>query len=550
MICVYSGFETAFDGNGEAVLVPTAATVRQVAGGEYSFTMEHPIDPWGKWKYLVRENLVKLPVPKETIAAASVGADTDVYVVTEDGSVLREGPSEPTTITYPSWVSGTTYSVGSKVTYDSRNYKCVYFDATSGQVMVPPSNSSWWTEIARRTSGAAAVATLKEETKLYMIEEYDTTWNIMETTYGLQGYIKKNQVEFSHHITPEELEPRTITEQLFRIKEVSVDRKNGKVSVSGNHISNDLNGVLVQAVKLNKVTPAMAIGRIVEAFMQDYRGDIATNMTSDDDGTYTGEIKLKNGMFCLTDPDVGIVHYFNGKFTRDNWDLFIMTRSSGIGSVPYEIRYGHNVNGIIWKAKSSGLITRVVPVAKDENGEDLYLPELYVDSEYIENYPVVYMESLNVKGQVGKDDGTGTDTTWTKEALLDEMRAKAGERFSVDLVDIPETEVTVQLVQLEDTDEYAWLKNFAKNLNLYDEVTVKDPDIGLNITLYAKEIEYDSIRGKITGLKLSNRLYDDESTVAGYNIMNGALTENKLAKSASDALVSDAVSQVLSIIED
>ena len=53
MICVYSGFETAFDGNGEAVLVPTAATVRQVAGGEYSFTMEHPIDPWGKWKYLV-----------------------------------------------------------------------------------------------------------------------------------------------------------------------------------------------------------------------------------------------------------------------------------------------------------------------------------------------------------------------------------------------------------------------------------------------------------------------------------------------------------------
>ena len=550
MICVYSGFETAFDGNGEAVLVPTAATVCQVAGGEYSFTMEHPIDPWGKWKYLVRENLVKLPVPKETIAAASVGADTDVYVVTEDGSVLREGPSEPTTITYPSWVSGTTYSVGSNVTYDSRNYKCVYFDAASGQVMVPPSNSSWWTEIARRTSGAAAVATLKEETKLYMIEEYDTTWNIMETTYGLQGYIKKSQVEFSHHITPEELEPRIITEQLFRIKEVSVDRKSGKVSVSGNHISNDLNGVLVQAVKLNKVTPAMAIGRIVENFMQDYRGDIATNMTSDDDGTYTGEIKLKNGMFCLTDPDVGIVHYFNGKFTRDNWDLFIMTRSSGIGSVPYEIRYGHNVNGIIWKAKSSGLITRVVPVAKDENGEDLYLPELYVDSEYIESYPVVYMESLNVKGQVGKDDGTGTDTNWTKEALLDEMRAKAGERFSVDLVDIPETEVTVQLVQLEDTAEYAWLKEFAKTLNLYDDVAVKDPDIGLNITLYAKEIEFDCIRGMITGLKLSNRLYDDESTVAGYNIMNGALTENKLAKSASDALVSDAVSQVLSMIEE
>jgi phage minor structural protein len=243
------------------------------------------------------------------------------------------------------------------------------------------------------------------------------------------------------------------------------------------------------------------------------------------------------------------VHYFNGKFTRDNWDLFIMTRSAGIGAIPYEIRYGHNVNGIIWKVKSNNLITRVVPVAKDENGEDLYLPEQFVDSEYIENYPVVYMESLNVKGQVGHDDGTGTDTNWTKEALLDEMRAKAGERFSVDLVDIPDTEVTVQLVQLENTDEYAWLKDITKTLNLYDEVTVKDPDIGLNITLYAKEIEYDCIRRTISGLKLSNRLYDDESTVAGYNIMNGALTENKLAKSASDSLVNDAVNQVLSMIE-
>ena len=91
----------------------------------------------------------------------------------------------------------------------------------------------------------------------------------------------------------------------------------------------------------------------------------------------------------------------------------------------YQIRYGRNVNGIIWRVRTSGLITRVVPVAKAENGEDLYLPELYVDSDNIDSYPVIYMETLNVKGQVGRDDGSGTDTNWTEEALLDEMRAKA-----------------------------------------------------------------------------------------------------------------------------
>ena len=548
MICVYSGGETTFDGNGEAVLVPTAASVRQVAGGEYSFTMEHPIDPWGKWKYLVRENIVKLPVPKEIIQPAWVGADTDVYAVTVNNAALREEPSEPTTITYTSWSSSQIYSVGSKVSYNYRNYRCVYFDSSSGEMMVPPANSSWWTQIARQTSGAAVLATLKTGAKLYLLSSYDSNWYQMETTYGLQGYIKKNQVQFDHRITPQELQARTITEQLFRIKEVSVDRKSGMVSVSGNHLSNDLNGVLVQEVKLSKATPAMAIGRITEAFMQNYRGNIATDMTTDIDGTYTGEIKLKNGMFCLMDPDKGIVHNFNAKLTRDNWDIFVMSRSAGIDTQAYEIRYGHNVNGIIWKVNTSNLITRVVPVAKKENGESLYLPELYVNSPYVNNYPVVYMEALNVKGQVGKDDGTGTDTNWTESALLEEMRTKAGERFSVNLVDIPETDVTVQLEQLENTVEFAWLKEYAETLNLYDEVTVKDPDIGLNITLYVKEIEYDSIRKKITGLKLSNRLYDDEGSVAGYNIMNGALTENKLSNSASDYLVSDAVNQVLSII--
>ena len=108
---------------------------------------------------------------------------------------------------------------------------------------------------------------------------------------------------------------------------------------------------------------------------------------------------------------------------------------------------------------------------------------------------------------------------------------------------------TIQLQQLEDTEEYVWIKPLADRLNLYDEVKVTDPDINFTITLYAKEIEYDCIRKKISGIKLSTRIYDDESTVAGYNIMNGALTENKLAKSASDALVNDAVNQVLSIIE-
>lgn len=544
MICVYPVMETAFTGNGAAVLTPISARVRMVAGGECSFTMEHPMDPWGHWKYLVREAIVKLPVPKETIPAASVGYDTDVYKTTTKAD-LREGPSEPTVINYSSWPLANT-QVGSKCTYNNKNYKCVYWDPSNPGAGYPPSQNDWWQQIARYTSGSPVIVTLNSGTELFLVEDYDTSWYKMVTTYGLEGYIKKSQVAYDRHISPSDLQPRVVTEQLFRIKDVSVDRKRGTVSISGNHVSNDLNGVLVREVNVTNVVPAMAIGKITEAFMMNYQGNIATNITDDSYGTYTASIKRKNGMFCLTDPDTGIVPTFNARFTRDNWDLFIMENSAETPA--YKLQYGRNVNGIIWRVRTGGLVTRVVPVAKAKNGDDLYLPENYIDSDHIGSYPVVYMETLNVKGQVGKDDGSGTDTNWTEETLLEEMRTKASERFSVDKVDIPVTEVTVQLEKLGNTAEYAWMKGL-EELVLYDLVEAIEPDIGLDITLTVSEIEYDCIKEKITGLKLSNNIYDKNKTVAGYNIINGCLTENKLAGGVKDNIVQDAVDKVLSIIE-
>ena len=199
---------------------------------------------------------------------------------------------------------------------------------------------------------------------------------------------------------------------------------------------------------------------------------------------------------------------------------------------------------------SSRLVTRIVPVAKAENGDDLYLPEKWVDSEYIDNYPVIYMEPLNVKGQVGKETETGSGTVWTEEDLLDEMRAKARERFENEKIDIPVTDVTVQLERPEYSAEwpYPWMRNL-QSIVLYDYVTVKDPDIGLNIRLAASEIEYNCIERRITGIKFSNNMKSNTTSVAGYNLLNGTLTENKFAGGVRDGIVNEAVDTVLSMIE-
>ena len=45
MICVYDIGNENFDKLGDAVLIPTSGSVKQVAGGSYEITLVHPMDP-------------------------------------------------------------------------------------------------------------------------------------------------------------------------------------------------------------------------------------------------------------------------------------------------------------------------------------------------------------------------------------------------------------------------------------------------------------------------------------------------------------------------
>ena len=539
MIHVYDIGNTDFDQNGDVILQPLSGKVKQAAGGNYDIQMDVAMDPEGKWKHLVPGAIVKASVPEEIIENAYSGYDADVYK-TNTEAALREEPNEPTAIIYQEWAAGGDYQKGSKVRcsyWSHKNYQCNYYDPESGQVMVPPYNSSWWTPIADMTAGSPALLTLPAGSELYFVEDYNTEWYKMSTFYGLVGYIKKSQVTYDRHLTPSETQPRIITEQLFRITEPNIDSMGQKISVSGMHVSYDLAGILIQDVSIGQASPAMAIGLMMDAMMVPYNGVIATNLTSDANGTYTGQIKGKNAMYALLDPDAGIVSSFNAKFTRDNWDVFLMQRTTVDRG--YRIRYGKNARGITWEKSSANLINRVVPVAKDEKGADLYLPEKWIDSPLISQYPVIRMERLQVKGQVGKDKGTGDGSTWTESDLLDEMRAKAGERFSVDHVDLVAHEVTVQVEQLGDTVEYEWMKGLEKVL-LYDTVAAIDENIGLLLPLLVTELEWDIVQKRIAGLKLSN-VNLTKRTVTGYNVQNNSIGSEKLMDGVAQDIVQAAV---------
>ena len=123
------------------------------------------------------------------------------------------------------------------------------------------------------------------------------------------------------------------------------------------------------------------------------------------------------------------------------------------------------------------------------------------------------------------------------------MRAKAGEQFSVSHVDEIVEEVTVQVEQLDKTAEYNWL-NGLKDLLLYDAVTVENDRIGLVTQLYVSQIEYDYVKKKIAGIKLTNIQDMNVRTVAGYNVMYNSIGPEKLTDEVAQVIVQQAVDRI------
>ena len=539
MISVFDIGSEDFEKNGDAVLHPSSCVMTEDAGGSYEIAMEHPITETEEWTHLVCGAIIKAPVPKQTIKNAFAGQEVNVYK-TNGTTQLREGPEDATWITYTEWNSSNTYSVGDKVTCSGqshRNYQCTFFDGDSEEKFVPPYNSRWWMPIQDYTAGSPALLTLPGDTEIYYIEESDTEgWSLVSTKQGIQGYVQDSQITFVRQEEVENIPERTIEDQLFRIYSSQVRTDQKKVSVNARHVSYDLNGVLIGECKISLAEPAAAIAWIQDAFMTQYRGTVATDLIAEDNGTYTGDLSYKNGTYAFLDPDNGIAPTFRAKLMRDNWDLFIM--KDDLTDRGIRLTYGVNLRGVNWQRKSDSIVNRVIPVAKAEDGTDLFLPEMWVDSETLEDWPVIITERLQVSGQVGKDDGTGTGTVWTEETLLEEMRTKAGERFSVDHVDAVKVEIDVNFTLLGDSEECKEYRGL-EELCMYDLVTVHDSGVGMDQQLQVSRIQFDCIQKRFIGIKVGSVFDYGGRTVFGFNIGNGAINYEKISPEAVKRIIGE-----------
>ena len=527
MIELYGVGATDFSKNG-ITLRPQEATVTYQENGQYDLELLFPVsDDLPEIEY---GQVIRCTVPRQVIDTISLGLASYWTVSDANGATLYSKVPGTKGVSYKQWNANTAanngYTVGSKVTYDRKNYRCTQWSDTAGDRLVPPSASSWWTQISGTTSTPGKVAADLEYGAI-VIRTGDFNSRYMEAadTAGHAGYIEISKCTDSGETEERTVQGWTITEQCFVVTDiVKEDRSGKKIRITCDHVSYQLGRTMLGDCNLTEVNPATALMLIRGAMQETYPGVTETNIT---DRTITQDYSWKNAQAAILDPKSGVLQASGGMIIRDNWDVYLL--EEGEENPKYSVRYGANMKSVKWTGSVDSLVTRVYPVAKSEDGETLMLPEKYIDT--VRDVPFIRPEVLDTKLKVGdKIEGSdGTETELTEDEVLSRMRDAAAARFSDDKCDQPEVKLELDWIHMPETEEYkeyAALDNAAPG----EWVAVTSGPLGISVNIRMTGYTWDPILCRYKSTTFGD--IKVKSTVAGYSLQSGAVTNRALASGA------------------
>lgn len=224
---------------------------------------------------------------------------------------------------------------------------------------------------------------------------------------------------------------------------------------------------------------------------------------------------------------------WGGELFLDNYNVYINSRIGTNHGL--RISYGYNLENLSLKRNTEEVFTRLYPYVVKNTTDTIELPEKYVDSKYINNYPNIYEKYINLSEfmhlKEGEDDSENAYETL--EDLYVAMRNKCEELFEKGL-DAPKTTGTVNMVILENTTEYKNVKELA-HANLGDDILVEHYDIGVESKTRCVGYTWDCINKKYLNIELGELekdFFDFQNTTTHNldNILNsdGTINPGKL----------------------
>lgn len=484
-ICIYPPNTDDFTSNGLGILTPIECDIEEVAAGKYELELTHPIDHTLRWAQIANGCYIKAPVPVRE-------------------SPLYEAPAmgEPVTITRQVWVvSGTTHGLYIR-SGPGMNYSRLGVKKNGVEVIELEDHPDPWKKVCVVNGGQVGFMSTK------YLKPSRTITEVIEPAKPIGGSILKLGQS---------------RDQLFRIYSVEQDSASMTVTAKVQHVFYDEAGNIIDGEYEIEEGKTEDVNAAISAIKARLAMPSAVNFQPINlTGQVTGNFSYKSHIEAYLDPDEGIVSQCKALLVRDNWDAYLipdMVRDRGV-----TIRRGKNLIGVQVTNDISGVITRIIPVGKNKNGDPIYINGKYVDSPHIADYASPRIKRIEYDVQTGKD-GFGND-----DAVRAEITRRAQEEYTINKIDLPAYGMEVDFVLLQNTPDYADYASL-QAVHMYDTVTVIDEVLGLTAKVRVTGNKWNALTKQYKKITLGE-LQDIKHTVYSFNLPTGGVSGTKIANNS------------------
>lgn len=238
-------------------------------------------------------------------------------------------------------------------------------------------------------------------------------------------------------------------DQAFRIN--SVEKSMGMLTVHAYHVFWDLMQNFVEDINIVNKEGADAVAHVLEStqFPHEFTA------TSTVGNIASARIVRMSVIAALIGTDDNtVLSRWGGEFEWDNFHFNHVAKLGEDRGVVF--RNGKNLLGYKATEDLTNTVTRIMP----EGYNGLFLPELYVDSSLIDNYAtpriakISYTDIKAIDEESVSADGETDPDALPMDQALDALRAAAKREYELNEVDKPGLEFELNVVMLEDTEEY------------------------------------------------------------------------------------------------
>ncbi len=426
-------------------LTPTECTFEEEANGLSEITLEHPLDDFGRFAALQRDNLLIAEVPVRTTPEIQDGA---IVTSVEKWTVKPEA-----TIT--------------------KAQRTIYRNQTGSRKLKVVPGGTEVTVVQKPAEGRYKVKS-----------RYGDGW--MEPD-GL-NYVQTEAIENKSQ-SIESVQPAwTVKPQIFRI--YSVEKNIDSVTVSARHISYDLLYNLTTYKNEAAVSCKDALAGIMNGCVAAHEFEAYTNLEDTRAGLDWTRV---NPINALLDPETGLTARYSAALVRDNWALYVL-HDPGLNR-GVTVEYAKNMIGLTCTENAEDVVTRIIPIGETKKGEDLLLEgTTWVDSPHISDYPVPHIQELKCENcKVGTDGVTAAIASARMREQAQAVFDNGG--------DLPEIDMSVEFISLGDTAEYAQYKDLDR-LFLWDYVIIRHKKLDLDVTARVAAIKWDCILGRMVSMEI------------------------------------------------